>query len=133
MRVFLDTNVLVSAFATRGLCSDVLRVILAEHTLLASELVLRELKRTLRVRIRMPATVVDEIEKFLREQEIVPTPSTPPDVPIRDVDDRWILAAAIHGKADVLVTGDRDLLDVADRAPIEILDPRSFWRTLRKS
>ena len=28
MRVFLDTNVLVAAFATRGLCEDVLRIIM---------------------------------------------------------------------------------------------------------
>ena len=47
MRVFLDTNVLVSAFATRGLCADVLRLILAEHTLVTGEVVLRELRRAL--------------------------------------------------------------------------------------
>jgi len=33
MRVFLDTNVLVAAYATHGLCEDVFRVILAEHEL----------------------------------------------------------------------------------------------------
>ena len=31
MKVFADTNFLVSAFATRGLSADVLQVILAEH------------------------------------------------------------------------------------------------------
>ena len=36
MRVFLDTNVLVAAFATRGLCADVFRLVLAEHELLVS-------------------------------------------------------------------------------------------------
>tara|TARA_Y100000590_G_C15710915_1_gene1010249 strand:+ start:1307 stop:1432 length:126 start_codon:yes stop_codon:yes gene_type:complete len=40
MKVFLDTNVLVSAFATRGLCADVMRVILTEHELLIGEVVL---------------------------------------------------------------------------------------------
>ena len=33
MRVFLDTNMLVAAFATRGLCEDVLRTTLSEHEL----------------------------------------------------------------------------------------------------
>lgn len=88
MRVFLDTNVLVSAFATRGLCSDVLRVVLREHTLLTSNLVLRELKRTLRVRLRMPAKIVDEIETFLREHEVVPTPTIPPEIRVRDPNDQ---------------------------------------------
>ena len=47
MKVFLDTNVLVSAFATRGLCADVMRVILTEHELLIGEVVLTELQRIL--------------------------------------------------------------------------------------
>mgnify|MGYP002814035003 CR=1 FL=1 len=58
MRVFLDTNVLVSAFATRGMCADVLRVVLAEHTLITREVVLRELSRVLRTRIGMPSRLV---------------------------------------------------------------------------
>jgi uncharacterized protein len=33
VRVFLDTNVLVSAFATRGLCADLLELVLLEHDL----------------------------------------------------------------------------------------------------
>jgi hypothetical protein len=33
VRVCLDTNVLVAAFATRGLCADVLRTVIAEHEL----------------------------------------------------------------------------------------------------
>ena len=61
MRVFLDTNVLVSAFATRGMCADVLRVVLAEHTLITSEVVLRELSRVLRTRIGMPSRLVEEV------------------------------------------------------------------------
>ena len=40
MRVFFDTNVLVSAFLTRGLCADLLRLVLTEHTLVTSEGVL---------------------------------------------------------------------------------------------
>jgi predicted nucleic acid-binding protein len=48
LRGFLDTNVLVSAFATRGLCADVLRHVLTEHELLTGEVVLAELRRALR-------------------------------------------------------------------------------------
>ncbi|HZL91991.1 MAG TPA: hypothetical protein VFB99_00055 [Vicinamibacterales bacterium] len=36
MKVFLDTNVLVSAFAARGICEDVLRIVLAEHQLVVA-------------------------------------------------------------------------------------------------
>jgi len=34
VRIFLDTNVLVSAYAARGICVDLVRHIFAEHELL---------------------------------------------------------------------------------------------------
>ena len=128
MRVFLDTNVLVSAFATRGLCADVLRLVLAEHTLVTGDVVIRELERVLRSRIRLPRPRIDDIVAFLREHEVVPKPAAPSTLRIRDEDDRWVLASAVCGAADVLVTGDSDLLDVATQAPVKIVDPRGFWQ-----
>jgi len=61
VRVFLDTNVLVAAFATRGLCADLLRAVLAEHELLSSATVVEELTRTLDEKIRVPEATVREI------------------------------------------------------------------------
>jgi putative PIN family toxin of toxin-antitoxin system len=133
VRVFVDTNVLASAFATRGLCADVLRHILAGHELLVGEVVLVELRRVLRTKLRVPAALAADIEELLRDHELVPKPDRPLAVKLRDPDDRWIIASAVAGRADVLVTGDRDLLDVADHLPIPVLDPRGFWNLLRKS
>ena len=132
MRVLLDTNVLVAAFATRGLCADVVRVVLAEHQLITAEVVLTELRAVLTRRIKLPHATVEDILALLRDQEVVPKPPKPSDLPIRDPDDRWILAAAMAGRADVLVTGDRDLLDVAGKAALPIVDPRGFWDLLSK-
>jgi len=127
VRVFLDTNVLVSAFATRGLCADVVRLVLAEHTLVTAEIVLREVAQVLRSRFRLPRPRVDDIVAFLREHEVVPKPDAPSELAIRDEDDRWVLASAIAGSAEVLVTGDRDLLDLATQAPLKVVNPRGFW------
>ena len=132
MRVFLDTNVLVAAFATRGLCADVVRVVLAEHQLITAEVVLTELRAVLIRRITLPHATVEDILALLRDQDVVPKPPKPSDLPIRDPDDRWILASAMAGRADVLVTGDRDLLDVAGKAALPIVDPRGFWDLLSK-
>ena len=131
MRVFLDTNVLVSAFATRGLCADLFRHILAEHDLITGEVVIAELRRVLRDRIKVPARTVAAVEQLLRDQVVVPKPAEPHPLPIRDTDDRWVLASAVAGKADVLVTGDSDLLEMASRAPLPIVDPRGFWNMVR--
>jgi putative PIN family toxin of toxin-antitoxin system len=132
LRVFLDTNVPVSAFATRGLCADVVRQVLAEHTLVTGEVVSRELRRILRTRLRLPTRRIGEIERFLREQEVVPRPGKPSDTAVRDPDDAWVLASAEAAKADVLVTNDHDLLDIADEASLDIVDSRAFWALLRK-
>lgn len=132
MRVFLDTNVLVAAFATRGLCADVMRVVLAEHQFITGEVVPRELRKALGRRVKLPTATIEDILGLIREQEVVPKPRKPSDLPIRDLDDRWILASALAGHADVLVTGDRDLLDLADQAPLPVLDPRAFWDLLSK-
>jgi uncharacterized protein len=130
--VFLDTNVLVSAFASRGLCADLVRHVLAEHELIVGEVVLAELRRVLRDRIRLPRATIAEIEAVLRGQIVVPRPSQPAAVQIRDPSDRWILASAIARHAEVLVSGDDDLLALRGRVPFLITSPRQFWEMVRR-
>jgi uncharacterized protein len=60
VRVFLDTNVLVSAFASRGLCAEVLELVLLDHDLILGRNVLRELDKALREKVKLP--VVRSIE-----------------------------------------------------------------------
>ncbi len=131
MRVSLDTNVLVSAFATRGLCADVLRTVLAEHQLITSEFVLGELERVLAQRFGVPEKNVHSIIALLRKFHVEPRSEDLPDLLIRDPDDLHVLAAALASNADVLVTGDRDLLYVKCQASITITDPRGFWNMLK--
>jgi uncharacterized protein len=132
VRVFLDTNVLVAALATRGLCADLLRAVLAEHALLSSATVVRELTRTLGDKIRVPGATVDEIAAFLRSSAVFPdTASDPPPVAIRGPDDAVILSEALVLRADVLVTGDKDLLEAGEVPGIRILGPRGFWQLVR--
>ena len=132
MRVFLDTNVLVSAFTTRGLSADVLRLVLVEHELITGEFNLEEFRRVLRTRMGAPAALIDEAEQLLREQEVVPRPAEPYPSQIRDPDDAWVLASAVSGAAEVLVTGDNDLLSLGEEAPLRILSPRGFWELRRR-
>ena len=62
---------------------------------------------------------------------MVPKPVRLLEVPVRDRADAWVLASAVAGQADVLVTGDQDLLVLGARAPVPILDPRGFWNLTR--
>jgi len=131
LRVSLDTNVLVSAFTTRGICPDVLAVTLAEHQIVLGEKVLGELSRVLEQKMGMPSEVVLETQVFLRQEAAVISQQADVEVLIRDPDDVEVLAQAVSGLSDVLVTGDRDLLDVAGELPIEVLTPRDFWEKLQ--
>ena len=133
MKVFLDTNVLVSGFATRGLCADVIRLVLAEHELITADVVLTELKRVLKHKIQLPGEQIQEILTFLESQTVQPKPISPSSIPVRDEDDQWVFASALVAKADVFVTGDKDLLDVADEVRgLTITDPRGFWNLAKK-
>ena len=131
MKVFLGTNVLVSAVATRGLCADLFQAILADHELVVGATVLQELRRVLARKFHLPRATIDELEAFLGAQAHVVMEAPSIAVRIRDPKDRPILAAAVAGAADVLVTGDEDLQQLGRTAPLRILSPREFWELLR--
>ena len=130
MRVCLDTNVLVSAFTTRGICEDVLNVVLAEHQLVLGEAVLTELRRVLVKKMRMQPELAEEAVAFLRREAIVVSSAPTLPLELRDPDDVIVLSEAAAGLAEVVVTGDRDILDVAQTLPLPIVSPRGFWEKL---
>jgi uncharacterized protein len=131
VRVCLDTNVLVAAFATRGLCSDVLRTVLSEHELVLGEVILTEFRRVMDSKLRLPPDRIAAAEEVFRGIEVIPRPREPSLLELRDADDQWVVATAVAGAAEVLVTGDSELLEAAAQAPLPILSPRSFWDLLR--
>ena len=67
MRVFLDTNLLVSAVTTRGLCADVLREILVSHQLVVSASLIAELKNILHTKIGIPQKIISYFLEVLKE------------------------------------------------------------------
>lgn len=131
MKAFFDTNVLLAAFATRGLCADLFAHVLLEHELLVGEAVIRELRSKLRIKLKLPKNTIDEIEGLLRDQVVVSTPAEHLSLNISDPDDEWIVAEALAGNADVLVTGDAALHKLGKRAPMPIVSPRGLWDILR--
>ena len=127
MRVFLDTNVLVAAFATRGLCADVFRRVAVEHELLIGEPVLIELERILENKLRMPRGPRSSVLQTLRRFTVIPAATSPTQLGIGDRDDEWVVACALGGAADVFVTGDHALLRLRKVGALPIVSPREFW------
>ena len=133
MKIFSDTNVLVSAFTARGLCADLLEVILADHQLMTGEFVLKELEGVLATKLNVPKNRVLDTLRFLQKHHVEPIPDQTSEIKVRDEDDRWVLESALRAKADILVTGDNDLLVLSKNITrIKIISPRGFWEILKK-
>jgi putative PIN family toxin of toxin-antitoxin system len=130
MRVLLDTNVIVSAVTTRGLCADVFRAVLAAHELVICPQVLKEVRRILRIKFGVPEQLSAEYLELIGQEAIVAEPQDLPDLPIEDQADAAIVAAAIIAKADVLVTGDHELQGLKSIREVRIISPRAFWEEL---
>ena len=110
MRVFLDTNVLVSAVATRGLCADVLREVLVSHQLVISSPLLNELANILHSKFGIPYDVITEFIEMLSRDVILSGQTESAVIDIQDQDDVIILSTALSGGAELFVTGDKEIL-----------------------
>ena len=126
MRVVLDTNVLVSALhfggRPRRLLDDVLR---GDHTLIIGPAILGELEAVL---VDTCGWTRDRAAAVRAELEAIAEVVTPVDVPrvCRDPDDDQILAIAVSGAADALVTGDADLLAVGMQGVVSVISIAGF-------
>jgi len=130
VKVFLDTNVLASSIATRGLCSELLESVIHDHELLTCRAVLQELERVLTEKLRLPGPVIAGFLGLLRTEGSVVESTENRSFPIKDADDVPILACAIAGKADVFVTGDKELLDLRKIEDVVVVSPRELWLQL---
>ena len=130
MRVFLDTNVIVSAVTTRGLGADVFRAVLAAHELVTCPKVLQEVRRILRMKFGVPEHFIAEYLELIDQEAIVAKSEDLPELPIQDQDDADILTAAIGARAQVLVTGDHELQSLKRIGEVRIISPRAFWKEL---
>ena len=132
-RVCLDSNVLVAAFAARGLCADLLALVIAEHELVVPEVVAQEVRRVLTTELKVGPPAFAILEAVFERCEVVSDVGAASLLKIRDPSDERILAEAVGAGVEILVTGDDDLLTVAEQSPIRILSPRAFMTLARGS
>lgn len=129
MRVVLDTNVLVSGLAYPGSVpgrivnawrQGALEVVLSRYIL--DEMV-RVLPRLSRIRMTA-AEIRDLADSFMFLADVL-EPEGEPDKNLRDPSDQPVLLTLLAAKADYLITGDKDLLALANQYPI--VTPAEFW------
>ena len=136
-RVVLDTNVLVSALVFHtGTLSWLRDAWQSKRVLpLASRATTEELIRVFTYpRFGLsPEERTDLLADYLPWCETVSIPHPSPEIPYcRDPFDRVFLELALADQADTLISGDRDLLVLADSFPVTILQPADFKNRLSR-
>ena len=130
MKILLDTNVIVSAFATRGLCSALFEVCIEDHELIISNSIIAEIKKVLEKKLKAPKSTINEVEYYINNYFIKVTDSDNISI-CRDKDDNKIISVAANNEVSFLVSGDDDLLVLKEYRGVKIVTPRQFWEVLR--
>lgn len=128
MKALFDTNVLLAAFLTEGVCAKLLtRARKQQFNLITCPFILHEFERILSKKFSATKQERDNALALITEaaQDIV-HPSETPSGACRDKDDDNVLACALEADADYLVTGDKDLLQMKVFRGILIITPRDF-------
>jgi len=128
VRLLLDTNVLVAAFATRGVCAELLLHCARRHEIVTSAFILDEFRRVLISKLGVSAAEADAAQNLLRGKMKTVEPLNPRRRVCRDRQDDAVLGAALAGKCHALISGDKDLLVLEQFRGIRILSPAEFWK-----
>jgi len=128
VKAVFDTNVLLAAFITEGICSKILvRGRKRQFHLILCPVILREFERVLIKKFSITRNEARSILQIVSEaMHSVVSPSQSVQGICRDPDDDAILACALEAGVDYLVTGDVDLLELKIFKRIRIVTPREF-------
>jgi putative PIN family toxin of toxin-antitoxin system len=128
VKAVFDTNVLLAAFLTEGVCAKLLtRARKQQFNLITCPFILNEFERILAK--KFSATKQEKENALALITEAARESVEPRKIPAgacRDKDDDNVLACALEADADYLVTGDKDLLDLKVFKGTRILNPREF-------
>jgi putative PIN family toxin of toxin-antitoxin system len=131
LRVFIDTNVLISAVLSEtSICAKLLRRVIEEHELLICSYTITEATKVIERKFPKRIEIWDKFLTSL-EFEISYTPlnfSSMQLPPIRDQADLPILASAVIAQPDILVTGDLDFYTPEILEYFKVLTPADFLR-----
>ena len=133
MRVVLHSNVLIAAAATRGLCEAIVELCLERHQIVLGNGILEEVQEKLIKKIKVPCSFALEYLELLRTSAELVEPLKLPRSVCRDPNDLRVLGLVAPGAADIVVSGDKDLLVLGKFSGARILSPRDFWETLQRS
>lgn len=126
MKIVFDTNVILSAFLTHGLSSRVLDLCIGLHEIYVSPWILKETNKILSTKFKIKEEEFIRVNRFIKEEFQIISPSGIMPEVCRDNDDNNILHLAEFIKAELIITGDKDLLVLEKYSDAYIITPRKF-------
>lgn len=133
MRVFVDTNIIISAILfPNGKVAKVFSNLLEKHTVIISSYAKDE---CLEVFQKKFPNKVEQIKIFFDgisyEEFVTPTSINEAEYPkIRDIKDLPILVSAILSDSDILLTGDKDFEEIKIDKPL-IFSPANYYKLIK--
>lgn len=127
MKLVLDTNVLIAAFITHGVCNELLEHCAINHEIVLSTFILDELRDKLVRKFDFSGREAEDVIRLLKSRAVMVTPQELEEPTCRDPDDDHILGTALAGNCECIVTGDKDLLDLKCVHGIRTINPSGFW------
>ena len=131
MRILYDTNVLVGILSRRESILAFKRAIQADEIIhISSAYILSEVEAVLLEKLRLTKQKARAVARLLERQSVIVSPSKIDKI-CRDPFDDYVLAAAIAGKVDYLVTADKDLLVLEKYKRVAIVSPNEFTAVMK--
>lgn len=128
MKIFIDTNVIVSGLLAKGLCTEILEDIVYSHTPFVSAFIIQECEYVFSKKFKLSKettkTLLTVVDTHFVQSE---TSSIIQDI-CRDKNDNQVLADALLAKADIILSGDKDLLSLETYETIKIISPKKYWK-----
>lgn len=127
-----DSNVWIAATITSGTSKDVVEEARVVGQVFVSPYILHEVDRVLARKIGANSQERLEVQHWMKSfsQLVEPRPRKKLDCP--DPKDIPILELALEVRADLLITGDLQLLSLKKVQDILLIPPRLFWISLQK-
>jgi putative PIN family toxin of toxin-antitoxin system len=127
VRVVFDTNIFISALAIPGSLAEkaIIKIIEGGDILLISKDIINEVLSVLSSKFSRDKEGLSHVAVILSELGELVKPARKVSI-FKDDPDNRILECALHGKADVLVTGDKEMLRLREYEQIRIMSLKEY-------
>ena len=127
MRILFDTNVLVAAFLRGGSSYDVIEQAIHGQEIYYTTFIIAEFRRVFKDKFHYPGSIINEFVVFIEKFFIKGNTADVIENICRDPEDDQVLADGVINGVNVIITGDKDLLDLKTHKGIRIIHPNEYW------